>query len=100
MTVGDIPIGGSWSLKIPVEVGVPANPANDMAFNCIENCGTGTPIKTWDSSSRTLTFKGMYTGPRDYLYGGRYIIFTLSPFVNPSSADKMYFFWESFAVIS
>ena len=100
MTAGDIPINGYYSLTIPAGVGVPANPATDMAFNCIENCGTGVPTKTWDASSRTLNIKGMFVGSRDYLYGGRYIIFTLSPFVNPSSADKMYFTWASYAVLT
>lgn len=79
---------------------MPPNPATDMTFVCVENCGSGVPVKSWDASSRTLTIKGMFTGSRDYLYGGRYISFILSPFVNPLSADKMYFAWASYAVLS
>jgi len=75
---------------------VPTDPTT-MALNCIEGCGSGNAVKTWDAGSRTLTIKGLYVdGTRDYLSGGSAIVFTLTPFVNPSSADKIYFTWESF----
>ena len=96
-TGGDMPKNAFFTLTVPLSVKLPENPATMIKLNCMIGCSSKSPTIAWSATDRVLTFKGVVPEVSSYISAPGPIQFTVKGFTNPSTTDRAYFVWTSYA---
>jgi hypothetical protein len=96
-TMGDIPAGGYFTLRVPEVLTIPENAVQIFKLTCEAGCEVNQHVTVeFDRTARLAQFKGLFPEVESYMPAPGPLIFTISGWTNSYSIEPAYFEWTSY----
>lgn len=89
-----------FTLYVPTDVGMPTNGAAGLTMSCLSYCTSSSVVIAWSSTTRLLTLTSIVIDENSYIIAPGPLSFKIQGFTNPSTTNKAYFIFTSYAVLS